>query len=142
MDCFLIVVDCVFVRIIGCSFLSSSFFLCIGVGLFFCCIPIMVCVLVHNNCPELRQGQADYAFRAYGEFCNFVYCLLSKTRSTSGLPEILKGSLTWMSCRSEISLLFRAIPFSPVMTWASSYPQARRKSMWLSGFIVDSLLIV
>ena len=48
----------------------------------------MVCVLVHNNCPKLRQGQADYAFRAYGEFCNFVYCLLLKTRSTSGLPEI------------------------------------------------------
>ena len=87
MDCFLIVVDCVFVRIIGYSFLSSFFF-CIGVGLFFCCIRIMVCVLVHNNCPKLRQGQADYAFRAYGEFCNFVYCLLLKTRSTSGLPEI------------------------------------------------------
>ena len=48
----------------------------------------MVCVLVHNNCPKLRQDQADYAFRAYGEFCNFVYCLLLKTRSTSGLPEI------------------------------------------------------
>ena len=48
----------------------------------------MVCVLVHNNCPKLRQGQADYAFRAYGEFCNFVYCLLLKTRSTSGLLEI------------------------------------------------------
>ena len=88
MDCFLIVVDCVFIRIIGCSFLSSSFFLCIVVGLFFCCIQIMVCVLIHNNCPKLRQGQADYAFRAYGEFCNFVYCLLLKTRSTSGLPEI------------------------------------------------------
>ena len=87
MDCFLIVVDCVFVRIIGCSFLSF-FFSCIGVGLFFCCIRIMVYVLVHNNCPKLRQGQADYAFRAYGEFCNFVYCLLLKTRSTSGLPEI------------------------------------------------------
>ena len=45
-------------------------------------------VFVHNNCPKLRQGQADYAFRAFGEFCNFVYCLLLKTRSTSGLPEI------------------------------------------------------
>ena len=48
----------------------------------------MVYVLVHNNCPKLRQGQADYAFRAYGEFCNFVYCPVLKTRSTSGLPEI------------------------------------------------------
>ena len=48
----------------------------------------MVYVLVYNNCPRFRQDQADYAFRAYGEFCNFVYCLLLKTRSTSSLPEI------------------------------------------------------
>ena len=144
MDCFLIVVDCVFIRIIRCSFLSFffCFFLCIVVGLFFCCIRIMVCVLVHNNCPKLRQGQADYAFRAYGEFCNFVYCLLLKTRSTSGLPEIH----AWESYMNVVKVrdfaVVRAIPFAPVTTWASSYPQARRKSMWLSGFIVDSLLIV
>ena len=48
----------------------------------------LICVLVRNICPKLRQGQVDYAFRAYGEFCKVVYCLLLKTRSTSGLPEI------------------------------------------------------
>ena len=36
----------------------------------------------------MRQGQTDYAFRAFGDFCNYVYCLPLKTRSTSDLPEI------------------------------------------------------
>ena len=84
MDCFLIVVDCLFVRIIGCSFNFFEYWSRTVLLLY----TNMVCVLVHNNCPKLRHGQAVYAFCAYGEFCNFVYCLLLKTRSTSGLPEI------------------------------------------------------
>ena len=42
----------------------------------------------HIHLPKLRQSRSDYAFHGYGELCNFVYCLLMKTRQLSSLPAI------------------------------------------------------
>ena len=45
-------------------------------------------VSVHNNFTKLRQDRRDYGFHGYGELCNFVYCLLMKTRVAGSLPGI------------------------------------------------------
>ena len=85
----------------------------------------MICVLVHNKCPKLYQGYADYAFRAYGEFCYFVYCLLLKTRSTSGLPE----THAWESYMDVMKIRDFAVvswdAFFDNHDLEKSYPQAR-----------------
>ena len=48
----------------------------------------MAVVLVMVNFEKLQQGRTDYGFHSYGEFCNFIYCLLLKTRSSTYLPGI------------------------------------------------------
>ena len=48
----------------------------------------VICVLVYNNFTKLRQSRRDYSFHSYGELCNFVYCLLLKTRAVGTLPGI------------------------------------------------------
>ena len=35
-----------------------------------------------------RTGRSDYTFRSYMELCSFVYCLLSRSRKVSSLPEL------------------------------------------------------
>ena len=35
----------------------------------------------------MQQNRVDYVFDGHGEFCNFVYCLLMKTRVLSDLPD-------------------------------------------------------
>ena len=35
-----------------------------------------------------QQGRADYGFHAYMELCQLVYCLLSRSRRVSSLPNI------------------------------------------------------
>ena len=38
----------------------------------------------------MSAARKDYAFHGYGELCNFIYCLLMKTRVTSKLPGIIE----------------------------------------------------
>ena len=38
----------------------------------------------------MSPARKDYAFHGYGELCNFIYCLLLKTRVTSKLPGIME----------------------------------------------------
>ena len=45
-------------------------------------------LLVHINFPKLQQQRSDYGFHGYGELCDFVYCLLLKTRRTESLPTL------------------------------------------------------
>ena len=45
-------------------------------------------VLVVINFGKMEKGRSDYAFHCYGEMCNFVYCLLLKTRVSTSLPGI------------------------------------------------------
>ena len=47
-----------------------------------------VFVADYFNFEKLRQDRRDYAFHGYGEVCNFVYCLLMRTRKLSDLPGI------------------------------------------------------
>ena len=47
-------------------------------------------VLVHINFEKMSPARKDYAFHGYGEPCNFIYCLLLKTRVTSKLPGIME----------------------------------------------------
>ena len=44
--------------------------------------------LDYFNFERLRQCRRDYGFHGYGEVCNFVYCLLMRTRKLSDLPGI------------------------------------------------------
>ena len=44
--------------------------------------------LENFNFERLRQCRRDYGFHGYGEVCNFVYCLLMRTRKLSDLPGI------------------------------------------------------
>ena len=51
------------------------------VGMICCCL---------DRCTFKKQlsGRADYGFHCYMEICQFVYCLLSRTRMLSSLPEL------------------------------------------------------
>ena len=51
------------------------------VGMICCCL---------GCCTFKKQlsGRADYGFHCYMEICQFVYCLLSRTRVLSSLPEL------------------------------------------------------
>ena len=44
--------------------------------------------LDYFNFERLRQCRRDFGFHGYGEVCNFVYCLLMRTRKLSDLPGI------------------------------------------------------
>ena len=49
----------------------------------------MICCCL-ERCTFKKQltGRADYGFHCYMEICQFVYCLLSRTRVLSSLPEL------------------------------------------------------
>ena len=49
----------------------------------------MICCCL-DRCTFKKQltGRADYGFHCYMEICQFVYCLLSRTRVLSSLPEL------------------------------------------------------
>ena len=48
----------------------------------------MVCCLDRCTFKKQLSGREDYGFHCYMEICQFVYCLLSRTRQISGLPEL------------------------------------------------------
>ena len=48
----------------------------------------MVCCLDRCTFKKQLSGREDYGFHCYMEICQFVYCLLSRTRQNSGLPEL------------------------------------------------------
>ena len=48
----------------------------------------MVCCLDRCTFKEQLSGREDYGFHCYMEICQFVYCLLSRTRQISSLPEL------------------------------------------------------
>ena len=71
--------------------LSALILLCFGCFLpcpHFLLIVSPCFVLDYINFGKLRQCRSDYTFHGYGEVCNFVYCLLMRTRKLSDLPGI------------------------------------------------------
>ena len=48
----------------------------------------MVCCLDRCTFKKQLSGREDYGSHCYMEICEFVYCLLSRTRQISGLPEL------------------------------------------------------
>ena len=48
------------------------------------------CICCLDRCTFKKQlsGRKDYGFHCYVEVCQFVYCLLSRTRVVSDLPEL------------------------------------------------------
>ena len=50
----------------------------------------MMCVYCLDRCTFKKQlsGRKDYGFHCYMEVCQFAYCLLSRTRVVSELPEL------------------------------------------------------
>ena len=46
------------------------------------------CVSVESKFPKFCEGRVEYCFHGYGEICNFVFCLLMKTKTLSSLPGI------------------------------------------------------
>ena len=61
---------------------------CVYVLLSFPLVIFACFVLEYINFEKLRQCSTDYAFHGYGEVCNFIYCLLMRTRKLSDLPGI------------------------------------------------------
>ena len=47
-------------------------------------------LLCLDHCTFVKQkaGRSDYAFHAYSEVCQFVYCLLIRSRKVSSLPAL------------------------------------------------------
>ena len=50
----------------------------------------MICVCCLDRCTFKKQlsGRKDYGFHCYMEVCKIVYCLLSRVRVVSDLPEL------------------------------------------------------
>ena len=50
----------------------------------------MICICCLDRCTFKKQlsGRVDYGFHCYMEICQFVYCLLSRTRELTDLPEL------------------------------------------------------
>ena len=50
----------------------------------------LVCVLCLDSCSFKKQsaGRSDYGFHGYFEICQFVYCLLSRSRKLGSLPSL------------------------------------------------------
>ena len=48
----------------------------------------MISSMFQSIFTKLRQCRRDYIYHGYGELCNFVYCLLMKTRVAGCLPGI------------------------------------------------------
>ena len=50
----------------------------------------IICFYCLDRCTFKKQlsGRVDYGFHCYMEICQFVYCLLSRTRVLSSLPEL------------------------------------------------------
>ena len=46
------------------------------------------CFLDHCTFKNQRTGRSHYGFHAYNEVCQFVYCLLTRSRKLSSLPEL------------------------------------------------------
>ena len=42
----------------------------------------------HSTFKKLRAGRSDFGFHSYSEVCQFVYCLLTRSRKLSSLPEL------------------------------------------------------
>ena len=56
---------------------------------YFCVGECCMCLLFRwLYLQETVSGREDYGFHCYMEFCQFVYCLLSRTRQLSDLPEL------------------------------------------------------
>ena len=85
-------------------------------------------VLVQINFEKMSPARKDYAFHGYGELCNFIYCLLLKTRVTSKLP----GIMEWEDYM-DVQKLGR-FPVAPIDGFLKNYefgrcwPQERRAS--------------
>ena len=48
----------------------------------------MMSVLDFCTFKKQLSGREDYCYHGYSEFCSFVYCLLSRTRKLTSLPEL------------------------------------------------------
>ena len=46
-------------------------------------------MLVYINFEKLFQGRAGYDFQGYGELCNFMYCLLLKTKDIAAFTGLM-----------------------------------------------------
>ena len=51
-------------------------------------VSTWVCCLDRCTFKKQLSGREDYGFHCYMEICQFIYCLLSRTRLLSGLPDL------------------------------------------------------
>ena len=73
-------------------------------------------VSVNVNFEKLQQARPDYVFHSYGEICNFIYCVLLKTRVGADLP----GIHEWEAYMDTSKLdAFRSLPIEEFLM---SYP--------------------
>ena len=73
-------------------------------------------VSVIVNFEKLQQARQDYVFHSYGEICNFIYCVLLKTRVGADLP----GIHDWEAYMDSSKLdAFRSLPIEEFLI---SYP--------------------
>ena len=79
----------------------------------------MCVVSVNVNFEKLQQARPDYVFHSYGEICNFIYCLLLKTRVDADLP----GIHEW-EAYMDVSKLesFRSLPIEDFLV---NYPYGK-----------------
>ena len=70
----------------------------------------------------MLQGHSDYDFHGYGELCNFVYCLLLKTKDIADLS----GLMEWEECM-DVSRI-TALPNASMVTFLMSCDYGKRLS--------------
>ena len=97
-------------------------------------------VSVQVNLTKYRHGRSENDFRSYGELCNFIYCLLLKSRHVSALPAVHEWEQYMDPAKVAIFHPLICCPSWSPMTSAKRFPLWKRVTSKNFKFVVKSLL--